>query len=578
MQRFDLILRGGTIVDGRRNPRYVGDVAIKDGKVVAMGGTIGGSAQRTIDADGLIVAPGFVDLHTHYDAQIRWDPWCTISGWHGVTSVVLGNCGFGFAPVKPDFRDRSMLTMTRTEAIPYASMQAGMPWEWETIPEYLDNLERIPKGVNVIQYMPTASLMTYVMGLEAAKTRPATPAERAEMKRLLHEGMDAGLCGFSIQRLGPNSVQADFDGSPMVTDTMADDDILALAEVLAERGEGFVQITQATGDIKQDLAFLERLAATANRPILHNVVAPARVDAEIHRRPMRWVERCREKGLPIYAQCATGRAGFAFTLAHWNLYDASPAWRAVTTGTHEEKLAKMRDPVLRKALVDEAETADKRLRAIQAGIGGNPKGLIIQSVNDQPELEAFVGQSVGDVAMAQNKHPIEVMLDLSLAGDLNVEFLGPDKGSNADFMAELITESEFAIPGVSDGGAHTKFFTGGAYTTDFLTWLVRDEQRVSLEEAHYRLSNLPAQAAGFKDRGVLEEGAAADIVVYDLGELAIDPPWIGSVEHDLPAGEWRRVQRAVGYNAIVVNGEITFEAGECTGATPGKLLRHGRAA
>ena len=578
MQRFDLILRGGTIVDGRRNPRYVGDVAIKDGKVVAMGGTIGGSAQRTIDADGLIVAPGFVDLHTHYDAQIRWDPWCTISGWHGVTSVVLGNCGFGFAPVKPEFRDRSMLTMTRTEAIPYASMQAGMPWEWETIPEYLDNLERIPKGVNVIQYMPTASLMTYVMGLDAAKTRPATPAERAEMKRLLHEGMDAGLCGFSIQRLGPNSVQADFDGSPMVTDTMADDDILALAEVLAERGEGFVQITQATGDIKQDLAFLERLAATANRPILHNVVAPARVDAEIHRRPMRWVERCREKGLPIYAQCATGRAGFAFTLAHWNLYDASPAWRAVTTGTHAEKLAKMRDPALRKALVDEAETADKRLRAIQAGIGGNPKGLIVQSVNDQPELAAFVGKSVGDIALAQNKHPIEVMLDLSLAGDLNVEFLGPDKGSNADFMAELITESEYAIPGVSDGGAHTKFFTGGAYTTDFLTWLVRDEQRVSLEEAHYRLSNLPAQAAGFEDRGVLEEGAAADVVVYDLGELAIDPPWIGSVAHDLPAGEWRRVQRAVGYNAIVVNGEITFEAGECTGATPGKLLRHGRAA
>jgi len=578
MQRFDLILRGGTIVDGRRNPRYVGDVAIKDGKVVAMGGTIGGSAKRTIDADGLIVAPGFVDLHTHYDAQIRWDPWCTISGWHGVTSVVLGNCGFGFAPVKPDFRDRSLLTMTRTEAIPYQSMKVGMPWEWETIPEYLDNLDRIPKGVNVIQYMPTASLMTYVMGLDAAKTRPATPEERAEMKRLLHEGMDAGLCGFSIQRLGPNSVQADFDGSPMVTDTMADDDILALAEVLAERGEGFVQITQATGDIKQDLAFLERLAATANRPILHNVVAPARVDPEIHRRPMRWIERCREKGLPIYAQCATGRAGFAFTLAHWNLYDASPAWRAVTTGTHAEKLAKMRDPTLRRALVDEAETADKRLRAIQAGIGGNPKGLIVQSVNNQPELEAFVGMSVGDIAMAQNKHPIEVMLDLSLAGDLNVEFLGPDKGSNADFMAELITDSEYAIPGVSDGGAHTKFFTGGAYTTDFLTWLVRDEQRVSLEEAHYRLSNLPAQAAGFKDRGVLEVGAAADVVVYDLGELAIDPPWVGSVEHDLPAGEWRRVQRAVGYNAIVVNGEITFEAGECTGATPGKLLRHGCAA
>ena len=161
-----------------------------------------GFAKKVIDADGLVVAPGFVDLHTHYDAQIRWDPWCTISGYHGVTSVVLGNCGFGFAPVKPDFRDRSMLTMTRTEAIPYESMKVGMQWDWETIPQYLDSLQRAPKGVNCIQYMPTASLMTYVMGLEAAKTRPASDTERAEMRRLLNEGMDAGLCGFSIQRLG----------------------------------------------------------------------------------------------------------------------------------------------------------------------------------------------------------------------------------------------------------------------------------------------------------------------------------------------------------------------------------------
>ena len=236
MAEVDIHIKNGTVVDGKRTPRYTGDVSIRGGRIVQMGGSHDVSAAQVIDAEGAIVAPGFVDLHTHYDAQIRWDPWCTISGWHGVTSVVLGNCGFGFAPVKPDFRERSMLTMTRTEAIPYESMQAGMAWDWETIPEYLDSLERAPKGVNVIQYMPTASLMTYVMGLEAAKTRPATPAERAEMQRLLREGMDAGLCGFSIQRLGPDSVQADFDGSPMVTDTMADEDILALAEVLAERG------------------------------------------------------------------------------------------------------------------------------------------------------------------------------------------------------------------------------------------------------------------------------------------------------------------------------------------------------
>src|SRR5271157_2019980 len=183
MADYDIHIKGGTVVDGTRAPRYHGDIWIRDGKVAQIGGR----------------SPGFVDLHTHYDAQIRWDPYCTISGWHGVTSLVLGNCGFGFAPCKPEFRERSMLTMTRTEAIPYSAMKEGMHWDWETIPEYMDSLDRAPKGVNCIQYMPTASLMTYVMGLEAAKTRPATEKERAEMARLLDEGMDAGLCGFSIQ-------------------------------------------------------------------------------------------------------------------------------------------------------------------------------------------------------------------------------------------------------------------------------------------------------------------------------------------------------------------------------------------
>ena len=576
MADFDLHIKDGTVVDGTRVPRYRADVWIRDGKIAQIGGRAPGLARRVIDAEGAIVAPGFVDLHTHYDAQIRWDPYCTISGWHGVTSVVLGNCGFGFAPVRPEFRERSMLTMTRTEAIPYDAMKNGMQWDWETIPQYLDSLDRAPKGVNCIQYMPTASLMTYVMGLEAAKSRPATDEERAEMRRLLAEGMDAGLCGFSIQRLGPNSTQADFDGSPMVTDTMCDEDILNLAEVLRERDEGFIQITQATGHIKDDLAFVERLAETAHRPVLHNVIVPTRKDPEVHRRSLRWLERCRAKGLPIFGQTGTVRTGFAFTLEHWNLYDASPAWRAITTGTREEKLAKMQDPALREAVKRETDAADRKLRAIQAGVGGAVHTLIVQWVNDQPELEKYVGKSLGQIGAEDNRHPIDVMLDLSIAGDLKVEFLGPNKGFNAEFMAEMINDSPYTIPGVSDGGAHTKFFSGGAFTTDFLSWLVRDEQKVTLEEAHYRLSALPAHAAGFRDRGVLREGAAADVVVYDLKELAIEPEWVGEIAHDFPGGEWRRVQRARGYRAIIVNGEMTFAAGRATGATPGRLLRAGR--
>lgn len=573
----DIHIKGGTLIDGTRAPRRVADIWIDNGKVLQIGGKPPGVAKQTIDATGMIVAPGFIDLHTHYDAQIHWDPYCTISGWHGVTSVVLGNCGFGFVPVKPEYRERSLLTMTRTEAIPYDTMKAGMPWHWETAPEYMAHLGRIPKGVNCIQYMPTASLMTYVMGLEAAKTRSANAAERAEMKRLLHEAMDAGMCGFSLQRLGPNSTQADFDGTPMVTDTMSDEDIFNLAEVLRERGEGHIQITQATGDIKADLEFLEKLAAIAQCPILHNAIVPARKDPKVHRRSLDWLNRVRDKGLPIYGQAGTVRTGFSFTLEHWNLYDASPAWRELTTGTKEEKLRKIADPELRKRVITEAEEADRRLQVIQAGVGGAIPALMVHKVNKQPELEKYVGRSLGQIAAEENKHPIEVMLDLSLAGQLNVEFLGPDKGFNAEYMAEIINGSDYTIPGVSDGGAHTKFFTGGAYTTDFLYWLVRDEGRITLEEAHYRLSALPARAAGFKDRGVLREGAAADVVVYDLAKLSDGKEWIGEIVEDLPAGEWRRIKRAIGYHAILVNGEVTFADGECTGATPGKLLCNGSA-
>jgi N-acyl-D-amino-acid deacylase len=579
MADMDILIKGGTVIDGTRVPRYRADVWIKDGKIAQIGGRAHGFAKRTIDADGLIVAPGFVDLHTHYDAQIRWDPYCTISGWHGVTSLVLGNCGFGFAPVKPDFRERSMLTMTRTEAIPYAAMKAGITWDWETIPQYLDSLDRTPKGINCIQYMPTASLMIYVMGLEAAKTRPANERERAEMARLLNEGMDAGLCGFSIQRLGPDSVQADYDGSPMVTDTMCDEDIFNLARVLRDRDEGFMEITQATdpADNTADLAFVKKLAGVAMRPILFQAVAPTRKNAEIHRRLLRWIESCRAEGLPIFGQGASVRSGFAFTLENWNLYDMSPAWRALTTGTVEEKLAKMKDPEMRRAVIRETDEADARIRALQAGVGGNPKNLIVQWVENHEELEKYVGKSLGQIGMEENKHPIDVMLDLSVATNLKAEFLGPNKGFNAEFMAEIFNASPYTFPGVSDGGAHTKFFTGGAFTTDFLRWLVRDEQRITLEEAHYRMSALPAHAAGFRDRGTLREGLAADVVVYDLKGLDIEPDWVGEVVHDFPGGEWRRVQHAKGYRSIIVNGTETFAEGKCTGATPGKLLRHGHA-
>jgi len=581
MADIDLHIKGGTVVDGTRVPRFKADVWIKDGKVLQIGGRSPGFAKRTIDADGAIVAPGFVDLHTHYDAQIRWDPWCTVSGWHGVTSVVLGNCGFGFAPVKEKDRERSMLSMTRNEAIPLDSMKAGMSWDWETIPQYLDSLDRAPKGVNCIHYMPTSPLMIYVMGLEAAKTRPANETERAELRRLLNEGMDAGLCGFSIQRLGADSVQGDYDGTPMVTDIMEDEDILNLARVLKSRDEGFCQITQITNDRKADRAFIEKLAAAAERPVVYNLVGVGKRNSKgvtnpnIHREGLAWIDSCNARNLPVYCQAATFRVGIAFSLENWSLWDGSPAWRSILTGSKKDKINKMKDPVFRDSVRSEIDAASEALQSVQ-GISGKLSELLVQWCNDQPELESYIGKTVGQIAKDENKTDLDALLDLSIKGDLKVEFIVPNPGFDSQYYGELINNSMYSFPGVSDGGAHTKFLVGGSYTTDFLAWLVRDEQRVTLEEAHYRLSALPAFAAGFKNRGILREGTAADIVVYDLDKLKVTPDWIGEIVHDFPAGEWRRIQRAEGYRAIMVNGQITFDEGKCTGATPGKLLRHGR--
>lgn len=578
---YDVHIKNGIIVDGTRVPRYRGDLWIKDGKIAQIGGRAKGSSEQVIDADGCIVAPGAIDLHTHYDAQVRWDPWCTISSWHGVTSVVLGNCGFGFAPCKPDFRERSMLTMVRTEAIPMEAMREGMlpKWDWETIPEYLDSLDRAPLGVNVLSYMPTASLMTYVMGLEAAKSRPATNAERKEMQRLLHEGMDAGLVGFSIQRLGVNSTQADFDGSPMVTDTMCDDDIFALAEVLRERDEGNIQLTQATDanpNNPEDLEFKRRLAEVSGRPIIDNVVPVSQKNPRVYQERLEWLEQAHKDGLQIYGQGATIRTGFAFSLDNWNLYDSSPAWREATTGTLEDKMRKMRDPALRERLRKETEQANTLFANTQLAVGGPPQKLVVQGVARRQDMQKYVGKSLGQIAEEEGKHYLDVMLDLSLMTDLKTEFLGEGPQFNVDHMAGVYSDSPYTIPGVSDGGAHTKFFTGGAWTTDMLMWMVRDEKKLSLEEAHYRMSALAAHAAGIQDRGILREGAPADVVVYGLDELQISPDWVGEVVYDLPGGEWRRVQHAHGFHHIFVNGVETFRGGECTGATPGRLLRHGR--
>ena len=562
MPEYDLVIKDGMIIDGTRLPRYRGDIGVKDGKIAKIGRIQAHQGTKTLDAEGHMVVPGFIDLHTHYDAQLFWDPYLTISGWHGITSVVIGNCGFGFAPVAPEDQERAMLTMTRTEAIPYDSMKAGMPWDWVTFPEFLDSVERTPKGLNILPYVPIAPLMVWVMGREEAKSgRMPTDDEHKKMVQLLHEGMAAGGCGWSAQRFGEDSVQCDYDGTPMPTDIMHQETCVEFAKVLSDRNEGFIQMSliPSVSGFKEIEKNYEELALASGRPILYNAIQALDSDPSRHRNLLAWIERCRQKGLRIYGQLVSTSAGFTFTFHDWNLWDDDPAWREATMGTVEERKSKLADPTRRASLKNDPTGA----------VTASFDDVIILEVKraDMKHLENLTLREAGE---KEGKHPVDAMLDLAVADDMATTFYSPAVGEKNEFLKELVNDS--TLLGVSDGGAHTKFFCGGRYSTESITRMVREMNMMSLEEAHWRLSAQPAACAGFKDRGVLREGAPADIVVYDYDNLEILPT---EVVHDLPGKEWRRVQKAKGYRAVLVNGEMTLENDQNTGNIPGKLLRYG---
>jgi len=565
MTEFDTLIKGGMVIDGSRSPRYRGDIAIKDGIIAEIGHIEAHRAAKVLDADGMIVAPGFVDLHTHYDAQVFWDPYCSISSWHGITTVVIGNCGFGFAPVAPEARERSMLSMTRVEAIPMASMKEGMPWDWETFPEYMDSVERTPKAMNIVPYVPISPILISVLGLDDAKAgRMPTDAEHAEMRRLLNESMDAGACGWSAQRLptsGPAGAQLDFDGTPMPTDVMHNETAIEFAKVLGQRNAGHMQTTMVTGDPKADQAHMEELANVSGRPLVFNVVQAQDTMPHIHRKVIAWLERCRANGTRVYGQGLTTDAGFAFTFVDWNLFDECPAWREATIGTREERLAKLADPERRPALREQVP-----------GFVLGPFENIVVTGPVAPESQQWLDHTIGLIAEKANKHPVDAMLDIVVADGLDTEFFSMPPNLRLDYLKEIV-DNPYILFGVSDGGAHTKFLTAGRYPTETIVKIVREHGMISLEDAHWRLSSLPAQLAGCNDRGTLTVGSPADIIVYDYENLSITPP---EVVHDMPGNEWRRVQRAKGYRYILINGEVTIENDEQTDVFSGELLRHGR--
>jgi N-acyl-D-aspartate/D-glutamate deacylase len=468
--------------------------------------------------------------------------------------------------MRPELRERAMLTMTRVEAIPYESMRRGLPWDWVSYPEFLDSVDRQPKAVNVLPYVPVAPLLVWVLGFERAKAGvEPTAAEHRELQRLLGEAMDAGGCGWSAQRLhpdGPGAVQRDYDGGPMVTDIMHDATALRLAEVLGERNQGFMQMALATADGAHDFMHLEELAQVSGRPLLYNVVQSFVRHPEAHRALIAWLDSCRQRGVRVYGQGVTTTAAFTFTFEDWNLFDDDPAWVDATLGTPAERKAKLADPARRP-----------RLRTYDSGIVTVAIPDIVVLEGFTPETKAFENLTVGEVAARIGKHPVDAMLDVAVADDLRTVFYAEPANVNRDAMREIV-DYTWILPGVSDGGAHTKFFTGGRYPTEFLSRIVREEAMCSLEHAHWRLSALPAHCAGFRDRGTLTPGAPADVVVYDFEKLESLPT---EVAHDLPGGEWRRIQRARGYRAILVNGEVTIEDDRETGRHSGRLLRHGAA-
>jgi len=579
MPQFDTILKGGTVVDGTRVPRYKADVGIKNGKIAKIGRLNSTDATKVIDASGLIVAPGFIDLHTHYDAQLHWDPYCTIGSWHGVTSVTIGNCGFGFAPLRPQDADRAMLALSRTEAIPLEPMRVSMKVDWETFPQYMDRLSHMPLGINISHLFPIAPAVAYVMGgFDDAKKRFPNEKEMATIIRLYKEAVDVGAAGWSAQRLVPESrvsVQRDYDGTPMITDILPDQFYLTMAKAMAEKGDGCIQFTQSGASeakfgVEDDFRFLEKMAETSGQPLLYNAIVISDRHPESHKAQLSWVEAANARGVRVFGQAVTARAPVRMTLEDWNLFDSIPAWKDATLGTIEERKAKMSKPELRAAMRADYDAGGMETLNI---VFGEFHKFIARKVRNTDLKLRYEGMSVSQIAEKESKHVIDAMLDLSVADDLRTEWAGPVENANIAGYKDLMS-SPYIMPGVSDGGAQVKFITPAIYPTEVLSWLVRETNTLTLEEAHFRLSGLMAWAAGFKDRGTLREGMAADIVIYDNNTVKSLP---SEILYDLPTNEWRRVQKAEGYRHILVNGVETFQDGNCTGATPGQLLRNGAA-
>lgn len=559
---YDLVVRNGTVVDGSGMPRFRADVGIQGGRITKIG-RITDKGREEFDADGHIVSPGFVDGHTHMDAQISWDPLGTCSCWHGVTSVVMGNCGFTLAPARAHQRNLVVRNLERAEDISADAMAAGIEWTWETYPEYLDSLDRLPKGINYAGYVGHSALRTWAMG-ERAFTEEANADDLAAMACELQSSLRAGAIGFTTSRTFNHQTS---DDRPVASRLASWDEVAALVGVMGDLGAGIFEL--AGEDVGRDAdrqdeyyGRLQHLAVATGVPITFGVASGRHAQGE-HRKMLDLLDSTAAQGGRMFGQAHAREFNVVLSFKTQIPFDALAEWKEFRSWPLEEQKTALRDPSMRAKLIDAAKNGNWA-----RGVGAEARKP------DYDWIRVMHGpmppyQTVAQVAAARGVHPAECMVDLALESDFEQFFLQPILNGDQDVVLEIMRHPRCVVT-FSDSGAHVSQLMDSSIPTHLLGHWSRERQAFTLEEAVRMLTLVPSSNWGFHDRGLLREGFAADLCIFDADRVS---PGMPSVAHDLPGGAVRLVQKAIGIAATIVNGEVLIRNGEHTGALPGRVLR-----
>lgn len=566
MAQHDLVIRGGFVVDGSGNPGQDADIAIRDGRVVEVG-KVSASGAEEIDARGKLVAPGFVDIHTHYDGQVTWGDALSPSSNHGVTTAVMGNCGVGFAPVRTTDRDRLIRLMEGVEDIPFPVLAEGLPWNWESFPDYLDSLEDRAFDIDFGAQLPHAALRVYVMGDRGANREDASDEDIEAMAALAKAAVEAGALGFSTSRTLNHRTS---DGQPTPTLTASEKELTGIAMALGEAGKGVLQFVSDFNDPQKEAAMLRRLVEKSGRPLSVSL-AQADVAPEGWAHLLAEIEAAAAAGLDMRAQVGARPVGVLLGLnLTLNPFSGHPVYQSIAHEPFDVRLQKLRDPNFQQRLLEDQPDADNPfVKSILRNFG---KMFVL---GDPPDYEPTEDKTVAAIARARGTSPEAVVLDLMLAdegrGMIYLPFLNYADGSLDPVRTML--ESPASLPGLSDGGAHVGMICDGSFPTTLLTHWTRDRTRgdkLPLEFLIKRQCRDTAAWVGLKDRGLLQPGYRADLNIIDYDGLRLHTPHI---VHDLPAGGRRLMQHADGYEATLVAGQVIQRHGEATGARPGRLVR-----